>query len=182
MSPNPQRPRHRGILHRPHRTHAGARLRHRQRGHSALRNTTAIVVAGGLVIAGGFSLLAFRATHDQDAAKAAARARLVAYEHHQVQLRQAAIARVRARQAAARLSAERAARLAALRAAELAALRRSASSAAARAAAAQAAAAQAAAAQAASAASAASSAANSAASATPVAASSTPPVVSSGGS
>ena len=126
MSPNPRPPRRHGILHRPHRTHAGARLKHRQRGHSALRNSTAVVVAGGVVIAGGFSLLAFRATHDQNAAKAAARARLVAYEHHQYQVRQAAVARVRAQQAAARLRAERTARLAALRAAQLAALRRSA--------------------------------------------------------
>jgi hypothetical protein len=181
MSPNPRPPRRHGILHRPHRTHAGARLRHRQRGHSTLRNSTAVVIAGGLVIAGGFSLLAFRATQDQDAARAAARARLLAYEHRQHDLRLAAQSQLRAQQAAARAQAERSARRSALRAAQFAALRRSASSAAAQAAA-QAAAAQSAAAQAAaSTAAAASSSASSAASATAVAAS-TPPVASSGGS
>jgi hypothetical protein len=89
----------------------GTRLRHRQRGDSLLRNGTRATVVGGLVLTAGFGMLAYHTTQAQDAARAAAKARVVAYDRRQYALQQAALARLRAQQQAA----ARAAQLAALR-------------------------------------------------------------------
>jgi hypothetical protein len=113
MTPRLRPPTRRGILHLPHRTHAGARQRHRARGNAALRSTTSVAVAGGLILASGFSLLAFNATSDHDAA----RARLVATRQRQYEIRMAAVARQRGQAADAQARASRLARYSAIRAA-----------------------------------------------------------------
>jgi hypothetical protein len=92
----------------------GTRLRHRQRGDSLLRNGTRATVLGGLALTAGFGMLAYHTTQAQDAARAAARARAIAYERHQYALQQAALARLHVQQQAA----ARAAQLAALRTAQ----------------------------------------------------------------
>jgi len=92
----------------------GTRLRHRQRGDSLLRNGTRATVLGGLALTAGFGMLAYHTTQAQDAARATARARAIAYERHQYALQQAALARLHVQQQAA----ARAAQLAALRAAQ----------------------------------------------------------------
>jgi hypothetical protein len=92
----------------------GTRLRHRQRGDSLLRNGTRATVLGGLALTAGFGMLAYHTTQAQDAARAAARARAIAYERQQYALQQAALARLHAQQQAA----ARAAQLAALRTAQ----------------------------------------------------------------
>jgi len=106
-----------GARRRPPADRMGPRLRHRARGHALLRHGTSAAIIGGLVLTAGFGLMACRTTTAQDAARAAAKARLLAYERHQYELQQQALARLRAQQEAA----ARAARLAALRTAQAAA-------------------------------------------------------------
>jgi len=89
----------------------GPRLRDRRRGDALLRHGTSIAIVGGVALTACFGIMAYRTTSAQDAARAAAKARLLAYERHQYELQQAALARVRAQQQAA----ARAAQLAALR-------------------------------------------------------------------
>jgi len=117
MTVDPQRPQ------RPTkpRHHVGARLHHRRRGDSALRNGTSLAIVGGLVVATAFSLMAFRTTQAHDQARAEARARALAYEQHQYALRQAAIAQLKAAALAAKVHAQQVASLDKLRAAEAAA-------------------------------------------------------------
>lgn len=89
----------------------GTRLRHRERGNAVLRHGTRAAVVGGVALTAGFGMLAYHTTQAHDAGRAAAKARVLAYERHQSELQQAALARLRAQQQAA----ARAAQLAALR-------------------------------------------------------------------
>lgn len=98
----------------PRADHIGPRLRHRARGNALLRHGTSIAIVGGVVLTAGFGIMAYRTTSAQDAARAAAKARLLAYQRHQYELQQAALARLHAQQAAAAA----AARYAALRVAQ----------------------------------------------------------------
>jgi hypothetical protein len=188
-SPDPRVSKHR-ITRRRHdagRTapaaRMGTRLRHRERGNAVLRHGTRAAVVGGVALTAGFGMLAFHTTQAHDAARAAAKARLLAYERHQSELQQATLARLRAQQQAA----ARAAQLAALRTAQANARARqlavanAASAASAAAVASSAPVASSASSPSASAATP-SSVATPAAVATPSASSSTPPVASSGGS
>jgi hypothetical protein len=92
----------------------GPRLRHRRRGNALLRHGTRVAIIGGVALTAGFGIMAYRTTSAQDAARAAAKERVLADERHQYALQQAALARVRAQQEAA----SRAARFAALRTAQ----------------------------------------------------------------
>jgi hypothetical protein len=107
MTVEPDRP---NRVHEP-RHRVGLRLHHRRRGNSTLRTGTSIAIAGGLIVAAGFSLMAFRTTQAHDAARAAARARVAADEHQQYERRQAARARLKATQLSAKLHAHQVARL-----------------------------------------------------------------------
>jgi len=92
----------------------GPRLRDRRRGDALLRHGTSIAIVGGVALTACFGIIAYQTTSAQDAARAAAKARVLAAERHQYALQQAALARVRAQhQAAARV-----AQLAALRVAQ----------------------------------------------------------------
>lgn len=99
-----------------------ARLRHRERGRRVVRHSTRFAIAGGLVLTAGFAGLAYQTTQTQAAARAAANARLMAYERQQYAIQAADLARLRAQQAALeKARAAAAQRAAALRAEQAAA-------------------------------------------------------------
>jgi hypothetical protein len=109
-------PRHDARRGRP-AARMGTRLRHRERGNALVRHGTRGAVIGGLALTAAFGMLAYQTTQAQNAARAAARARLVADGRDQIEIEQTARARVRAQQQAAARTAKLA-QLAALRTAQ----------------------------------------------------------------